>query len=275
MTLSELCLTNVFQAFPSKMSHLDTALSHSCTEMNTLCKKGLRTSSFLKSILHRPVIAHIHMRFCFQLLGSLSQTIIHFFCFHIYQIPSIPTLPFTMVYPKHQALPPSPHKTAKTSNTSSYSVNNEMNTTSPSSSSSSSNLSSDYDSYSSSPSQVDSFSIIFEMMKNYNTMIEMQQTSIKNVEEEYAKSSAMFVNKFDVLHNHVKALEERIKEIEGKATTNTKHIAELSSQLPTSDVLESRLRLLTKRVSSVEHVIILNGSRKRMRSSQGEDTVVN
>ena len=146
-----------------------------------------------------------------------------------------------------------------------------MNTASPSSSSS--NLSSDSDS--SSSSQVDTFSIIFEMMKNYNTMIEMQQTSIKNVEEEYAKSSAMFVNKFDVLHNHVKALEERIKDIEGKATTNTKHITELSSQLPTSDVLESRLRLLTKRVSSVEHLIILNGSRKRMRSSQGQDTVVN
>ena len=68
MTLSELCLTNnVFQAFPSKMSHLDTALSHSCTEMNTLCKKGLRTSSFLKSILHRPVIAH--KRFCFHTLA--------------------------------------------------------------------------------------------------------------------------------------------------------------------------------------------------------------
>ena len=106
-------------------------------------------------------------------------------------------------------------------------------------------------------------------------MIEMQQTSIKNVEEDYAKSSAMFVNKFDVLHNHVKALEEIIKDIEGKATTNTKHITELSSQLPTSDVLESRLRLLGKRVSSVEHLIILNGSRKRMRSSQGEDTLVN
>ena len=146
-----------------------------------------------------------------------------------------------------------------------------MNTTSPSSSSSS-NLSSESDS---SSSQVDTFSIIFEMMKNYNTMIEMQQTSIKNIEEEYAKSTAMLINKFDVLLNHVKALEERLKDIEGKATTNTKHITELSSQLPTSDVLESRLRLLGKRVSSVEHLIILNGSRKRMRSSQGQDTVVN
>ena len=180
-----------------------------------------------------------------------------------------------MVYPKHQTLPPSPHKKAKTaSNTSSYSLaTDEMNTTSPSS-----NLSCSSDS--STSSQVDTVSIIFEMMKNYNTMIEMQQTSIKNIEEGYAKSTAMFMNKFDVLLNHVKALEERLEDIEGKATTNTKHISDLGQAVggstdTLSDILESRLRSLSKRVSSIEHLIILNGQRKRVRSSQGEDTLVN
>ena len=111
-------------------------------------------------------------------------------------------------------------------------------------------------------------------------MIEMQQTSIKNIEEGYAKSTAMFMNKFDVLLNHVKALEERLEDIEGKATTNTKHISELDQAVAgstdtLSDILESRLRSLSKRVSSIEHLIILNGKRKRMRISQGEDTLVN
>ena len=163
-----------------------------------------------------------------------------------------------MVYPKHQTLPPSPHKKAKTaSNTYSYSLaNDEMNTTSPPSS----NLSSS--------SPVDTVSIIFEMMKNYNTMIEMQQTSIKNVEEEYAKSSAMFVNKFDVLHNHVKALEERIKEIEGKATTNVKHISELGQAVggfeDTSHILSRHIGSVESRISRIERLII-KSSRKRKR----------
>ena len=112
-------------------------------------------------------------------------------------------------------------------------------------------------------------------------MIEMQQTSIKNIEEEYANSSAMcMMNKFDVLLNHAKTLEERLEDIEGKATTNTKHISELDQAVAgstdtLSDILESRLRSLSKRVSSIEHLIILNGKRKRMRISQGEDTLVN
>ena len=92
---------------------------------------------------------------------------------------NIPTLSFIMVYPKHQTLPPSPHKKARTAaNTSSYSLaTDKMNTTSPPSS----NVSTPSDS--SSDSQEDTVSIIFDMMKNYNTMIEMHQTSIKIIED--------------------------------------------------------------------------------------------
>ena len=183
-----------------------------------------------------------------------------------------------MVYPKHQTLPPSPHKKARTAaNTSSRSLaTDEMNTTSPPSS----NVSSSSPSDSSPCPQEDTVSIIFEMMKNYNTMIETQQASVKNIEDGYAKSTTMFMNKFDVLLSHVMSLEERIKDIEGKATMNTTHISEMDravgGSLETlSDILENRLRSLSKRVSSIEHLIILNGKRKRMRSSQGEDTLVN
>ena len=51
-------------------------------------------------------------------------------------LPVLPTSSFIMVYPKHQALPPSPHKKVKTfTNMFPYSASNdEMNTTSPSSS---------------------------------------------------------------------------------------------------------------------------------------------
>ena len=159
-----------------------------------------------------------------------------------------------MVYPKHQALPPSPHKKVKTStNMFPYSAaNDETNTTSHSSSH---NLSS------SSPSQVDTFPIIIEMMKNYNTMLEMQRKSIKNLEDGYAKSTAMFVNKFDVL-------QERIKDIEGKATTNVKHISELGQAVggfeDTSHILSRHIGSVESRISRIERLII-KSSRKRKR----------
>ena len=166
-----------------------------------------------------------------------------------------------MVYPKHQALPPSPHKKVKTfMNMFPYSAaNDEMNTTSPSSSS---NLSSP------SPSQVDTFSIIIEMMRNYNTMLENQRKSIKNLEDGYAKSTAMFINKFDVLLNHVKVLEERIKDIEGKATTNVKNISELGQAVggfeDTSHILSRHIGSVESRISRIERLII-KSSRKRKR----------
>ena len=99
-------------------------------------------------------------------------------------------------------------------------------------------------------------------------MLEMQRTSIKNLEDGYAKSTAMLMNKFDVLLNHVKVLEERIQDIEGKATTNVKHISELGQVVggfeDTSHILSRHIGSVESRISRIERLII-KSSRKRKR----------
>ena len=99
-------------------------------------------------------------------------------------------------------------------------------------------------------------------------MLGMQQTSIKNLEDGYAKRTAMFINKFDVLLNHAKALEERIKDIGDKATTDTKHISELGQAVggfeDTSGILSRHVGSVDSRVSRIERLII-KSSRKRKR----------
>ena len=102
-------------------------------------------------------------------------------------------------------------------------------------------------------------------------MITMQSVSIKSLEEKYAKSIVMPIEKFDALIKHVKTLEDRLEELEGKTKANTNHISELGQTVggvvDTSDILESRLDSLEGRISSIQRLIIRSCRRKRKRSN--------
>lgn len=113
------------------------------------------------------------------------------------------------------------------------------------------------------------------MIGTCNTMITMQSVSIKSLEEKYAKSIVMPIEKFDALIKHVKTLEDRLEELEGKTKANTNHISELGRTVgrvadTTSDnlgILESRLDSLEGRISSIQRLIIRSCRRKRKRSN--------
>jgi uncharacterized coiled-coil protein SlyX len=112
---------------------------------------------------------------------------------------------------------------------------------------------------------------IIQMIGTCNTMITMQSVSIKSLEEKYAKSIVMPIEKFDALIKHVKTLEDRLEELEGKTKANTNHISELGQTVggvvDTSDILESRLDSLEGRISSIQRLIIRSCRRKRKRSN--------
>ena len=71
----------------------------------------------------------------------------------------------------------------------------------------------------------------------------------------------MPIEKFDALIKHVKTLEDRLEELEGKTKANTNHISELGQTVggvvDTSDILESRLDSLEGRISSNQHDLLL------------------
>ena len=102
-------------------------------------------------------------------------------------------------------------------------------------------------------------------------MITMQSVSIKSLEEKYAKSIVMPIEKFDALIKHVKTLEDRLEELEGKTKANTNHISELGQTVggvvDTSDILDSRLDSLEGRISSIQRLIIRSCRRKRKRGN--------
>ena len=157
-----------------------------------------------------------------------------------------------MVYPKQLVQPPSPPKEAKTPDTA-------YSTAKP-------------DDVASSiiPRQADVFSIICDMMGNYNRMIEAHESSIKKIEEQHAKDTAKLTESFDALLQHVKGLEERLGEIEDQAKTSLRDGMRMNRAVgtivDTMGILQSRLGSVESRVSSIERLIVRSrNSRKRKR----------
>ena len=100
-----------------------------------------------------------------------------------------------MVYPKHQALPQSPHKKYKkavsacntaTSDNSAGSIMTDKKIT---------------------------FNIVHEMLVRCNAMIAMNASSIKDTQVNNAKNTAIMNDKFNALLHHVNALEYHVKDI--------------------------------------------------------------
>ena len=156
-----------------------------------------------------------------------------------------------MVYPKHQVLPPSPHKKVKTST-----VTNDFKTSTTQTIDIASNFS----------DQANEFTAICEMLGNYSTMIARNLSTIKTIEEENAKNTAMLNRKIGELVHHVKSLEQRLGDTEDQTKASNEDSAELNRAVgtfvDTADILESHLGSIEGRVSSIEHLIIRSRKRK-------------
>ena len=180
-----------------------------------------------------------------------------------------------MVYPKSQALPPSPSKLARMSSNNTSQQKNDDDTTIITSNISPLRI--QYPQAQVATTQVVSLgdaaalSLIIGMIDNCNTMISMQTDAIKSMQEGYSESCALFIKKFDVLVSHVKNIDDRITAIEGETNANTKQITELEQAIDgtsdTLDIIQSLLGTTASRVSRIENLIIRSSSKKRKRVS--------
>eukprot|EP00584_Thalassiosira_punctigera_P009253 CAMPEP_0172535940 /NCGR_PEP_ID=MMETSP1067-20121228/7767_1 /TAXON_ID=265564 ORGANISM="Thalassiosira punctigera, Strain Tpunct2005C2" /NCGR_SAMPLE_ID=MMETSP1067 /ASSEMBLY_ACC=CAM_ASM_000444 /LENGTH=164 /DNA_ID=CAMNT_0013320911 /DNA_START=34 /DNA_END=528 /DNA_ORIENTATION=- len=158
-----------------------------------------------------------------------------------------------MVYPKHQALPSSPHKKAKTST-----VTNDAETPiAPTTDAAS-------DSSDPRSDQANAFDVICEMLGNYNAMMSAIAASVKRLEEESAKNAALLNEKFDELLHRVERLEQRVGDIEDRTEANAESGAEMSRAVDalagTAGILESRLGSMERRVF---RLVVRSSKRKR------------
>ena len=176
-----------------------------------------------------------------------------------------------MVYPKSQALPPSPAKLARMSNSTTTSKDDDTTIIT-------SNISPLRIQYpqTQTTTQVVSvgdtaaLNLIIGMIDNCTAMISMQNDTIKSMQEGHSESCVLF-KKFAVLVSHVKNLDDRITAIEGETNANTKQITKIEQAIDetsdTLDIIQSRLGTTASRVSRIENLIIRKSSKKRKRVS--------
>ena len=104
------------------------------------------------------------------------------------------------------------------------------------------------------------------MLGNCKTMIAINISTIKTIEEENAKNTAMLNRKIGELVHHIKSLEQRLGDTEDQTKASNEDSAELNQAVgafvDTTDILESRLGSIEGRVSSIERIIIRSRKRK-------------
>jgi len=158
-----------------------------------------------------------------------------------------------MVYPKHQTQPQSPHKKYKATLASDTATN-------------------DNSADSIMPDHSSTFVIVHGMLVTCNAMIAMNASSIKDTQENHAKSIGIMNEKFSALLNHVNAIEHRIEDIGYQVETEVEDRKMLGRAVDTLlvdtvDIVESRLASIGSRVSVIERLIVR--SRKRKLSKVG------
>ena len=116
--------------------------------------------------------------------------------------------------------------------------------------------------------QANVFEAMCDMMDNFNTMIAMNTSSIRQVEEDNIKSTSTRKMKFDALLHQVKALDQRLEDIEDQTKANARDSTALSHAIGTfvdsTDIMESRLSSIESRVYSIERLLIQSRKRKRL-----------
>jgi len=181
-----------------------------------------------------------------------------------------------MVYPKSQALPPSPAKLARTSNNNASPQKDHDDTTIITSNISPLRIQYPQAQVATTTQVVSlgdaaALNLIIGMINNCTTMISMQNDTIKSMQEGHSESCALFVKKFAVLVSQIKNLDDRITAIEGETNANTKQITKIEQAIDgttdTLDIIQSRLGTTASRVSRIENLIIRKSSKKRKRVS--------
>mmetsp|Transcript_10026 Transcript_10026/g.18361 ORF Transcript_10026/g.18361 Transcript_10026/m.18361 type:complete len:163 (+) Transcript_10026:116-604(+) len=160
-----------------------------------------------------------------------------------------------MVYPKHQALPSSSHKKIKSSAVGSDFETPATTTTTYAASDVS--------------YRGGKFTVICDMLGNYNTMIAKGMSTIKKMEETTAKSNALMNEKFDDILQRIQSLDQRLGDIEFQTKTNAEDSVRSSRAIDdvfdTVRVLESRMGSIERRVSGIERLILRSRKRRRTR----------
>ena len=182
-----------------------------------------------------------------------------------------------MVYPKSQALPPSPAKLARmlSSNNSASPQKDNDDTTIITSNISPLRIQYPQTQVATttqvSVGDAAALNLIIGMIDNCTTMIRMQNDTLKSMQEGHSESCALFIKKFAVLVSHVKNLDDRITAIEGETNANTKRITKIEQAIDgitdTLDIIQSRLGTTASRVSRIENLIIRKSGKKRKRVS--------
>ena len=119
--------------------------------------------------------------------------------------------------------------------------------------------------------------LVIELVGNCNTMIAMNTSSINDIIEKRYEDSIANIKKIDILLSHVKDLEDRLDDIDQQKKTTTEQIIMLDEQAKdiasatkgTSEITDKRLKSLTGRVSSIEHLCVIRSNyNKKRRVSQ-------
>ena len=110
------------------------------------------------------------------------------------------------------------------------------------------------------------FNIMQETMERCNTMIAMNTSSIKAIEEASDKNTATMNRKLGILARHVQTLEERIHDIEDHAKSSDEAHAEVTGAVgafvDSAGILESRIGSVAYRISKIESLVIRSRKRK-------------
>ena len=110
------------------------------------------------------------------------------------------------------------------------------------------------------------FNIMQETMERCNTMIAMNTSSIKAIEEASDKNTATMNRKLGILARHVQTLEERIHDIDDHAKSSDEAHAEVTGAVgafvDSAGILESRIGSVAYRISKIESLVIRSRKRK-------------
>ena len=124
----------------------------------------------------------------------------------------------------------------------------------------------------------DDLKLVIELVGNCNTMIAMNAFSLEDIEKRYVDSTANTNKKIDILQTQVKDLEDRLEydidQQQKKASTDLIKLEEeqvkVSATTKETEIIDDeRLKSLTARVSSIEHLCVIRSNyNKRRRVSQ-------
>ena len=108
--------------------------------------------------------------------------------------------------------------------------------------------------------------IVRKILNEYGDIVAPNTSSVKKLEEANTKHAETTEEKSGAILQHVKSIEERVKDIEGQTMATTELIEELDHifgpHIDSVGVLEKHLGSIEKHISSIERLIVRSRKRK-------------